>query len=339
MWHDDKTVKYNEETHEKRVKVQKVLQEIERAHQVLVDGDKQKTEHKFEIWLNNQSFVKRDESSKKSSSSIKSFSASIQQPIKEPIVIAHFQKQKDPSIKKPLPLPAIRTSEHESKRTKEGLKVEIKFAKDYNSLFSSQEIINEEEIQNKNKGFETAIENKNEWNYSTKIDEKEYVKNLDDFYPRDPYTLMTNKEELLLHRQLKNMTVNQIKDLKTISKKSAKERQKSVNNKKLCKDRQVVYRPKNVVDVEAKRKKSDVSTEIDLAAMVIANDPASYNFRLAQIKTSAGSKNLDDEEKNVDLDVNRIKDVIETNFNADLYQFMRDKSGKISQKYEKVFIC
>lgn len=318
MWHSEKNLQSKMRKLSERLRTQDILLEIEREHSVLQTeinlglGDKQ-TEHKiFDNWLTNQKFINKNQ-------------------VADQSIVPHREsitaKKKLPSIKKAHDDET--SDEEEPKRTVHAGKIDKRKG-----------------IPVRNKYI--PLEHDNEWNYSTKVSEKEYMRNLDDFYPRDPYTCMPNDIDiLLLYRHLNGMTLEQVKEFMQNNEKDkadiiklAKLDQEYRKNKKQTsksnsKERPVYYRPMNIIDYESKKMQSPEDKHLDEVGLNLTNDKNSFYFKdskkFIENKSSTYSKHQPD-------DVLEIKNMIEFYFNSDLYDYMKDKNGKIHPKYEKVFI-
>lgn len=168
------------------------------------------------------------------------------------------------------------------------------------------------------------------WNFSGKICPKAYTSNLTDFFPRDYYTcLPTDAELLFLNKELKGQSMDKVKNLIKKDFSGLNNTSNSENNG----ERVVVFKPKSVLDVEAK---ALVDT---CAGRGNKNTPQSYgsyyntNGTLKQIKRQLSAdvvgKHMDEKLK-----------FVERVYGKDLSNYMMDsRNGKMSQKYEKVFIC
>jgi hypothetical protein len=192
-----------------------------------------------------------------------------------------------------------------------------------------------------------------DWNHSIKTNQKHYISNLNDFYPRDPFTMMpTDSDLLFLNKELKNQSIDKIKGL------MKKEFPQDVFMLEKDTDRKVVYKPKHVLDGQLKTKNEEV---IDTTGLhLTCGDPSSYSYKKVEnYVTKRLPQNVQSESYGnhylTKQEVRNIKDllsenkpkrtdeklkIIEKSFGKDLSDFMEDKRhGKMSQKYEKVFIC
>lgn len=193
-----------------------------------------------------------------------------------------------------------------------------------------------------------------DWNYSIKTNKKSYVQNLNDFYPRDQYTCLPTDEDLLfLNKELKNQPMEKVKNL---IKKDLSHVNQSENNT----ERQVVYRPKHVLDAKTRMKSHN---SLDNAAALHLNPGDINSFAYKQTRRYFG-ENLRKESSPAygsfrcnpsavkkikaqlidDGPPRRVRDeklnIVERHYGRELSNFMEDKRhGKMSQKYEKVFIC
>jgi hypothetical protein len=190
------------------------------------------------------------------------------------------------------------------------------------------------------------------WNISTRLNKEPYLKNLDDFYPRDPYTLMpTDVELLLLHRELNGLSIEEIKEFmaENFKNKAIQNKQKidiiesttkKMHTIKPNTEREHYYKPKNIMDYEPKKKDAEHHYGIDQASFALSRTPTSSCYEktksfLVDKYKQTSSPNINNDEVLVDG-----KNFFELYFDTELYEFMKDKkNGKISKKYEKVFIC
>lgn len=303
MWHTEKLLTFEQEYLQKKLRTQDILLEIEKAHSILLEN-KQQSAKKFDTWLKNQSFIKENNNNKMSE--------------RNETILAIKAAGDDNSKKLPQ---IIKTSGSDSERFRNHEVIRRDSRKRQPSalssttqsedLMSSQELIDADRKRKetlKNEEIENLHSSK--WNYSTKVEEKVYTKNLDDFYPRDPYTFLPEDTELtLLHRQLSGMTLEEVKEF---MKKNLKEREEYVKNKKEMIDeaklkatkkarkysvniktvskekdkietksdnRQVYYKPKHIFDYETKTKSNDESNKIHMATMNFGNDPTAFQFK------------------------------------------------------------
>jgi hypothetical protein len=214
-------------------------------------------------------------------------------------------------------------------------------------------------ILNNDRSDET--DSKDNWDYSTKVEDKTYIKNLDDFYPRDPYTrLPLDDEMLLLHHQLNGLTLDEIKQFmrkslmgkaEFIREKQEKiEKAKTKNGKKKStkssaqsfrSDRPVYYKPKHVLDYEKKAKIGDDIINFTSAGFNLSDDPITFPYQHSKNLMDRGQQNVLSKihNKKVTTGDEEYKKIISSNFSKELYDFMTTKNGKINPKYEKVFIC
>jgi hypothetical protein len=120
--------------------------------------------------------------------------------------------------------------------------------------------------------------NNNKWMYTKHPPESKYITNLNDFYPRDPYTLMPDKTALLspfMNKELRGMTLSQVKNFmkKNYRIKSALTAQNELN------DRLVYFKPKSVTDLQTKSKRAFQEQNIfDLAGLHLCNDLGSFQY-------------------------------------------------------------
>lgn len=192
----------------------------------------------------------------------------------------------------------------------------------------------------------------NGWNYSTKPSNKKYISNLNDFFPRDPYTLLPSNEDLLLiNKELKGMSLEQVKEFMKKNLRSSKS--SSVYSNRNEPSRPFYYKPKNIIDTQTKIRSENEIFGIDNAGLLLGDDINSYGFTQVQNFIHNNFENFlsinsDDYQSNLAKRYNQngkkklIDDkleIVENSFGPELSNFMMDKrSGKMSQKYEKVFI-
>lgn len=205
-----------------------------------------------------------------------------------------------------------------------------------------------------------------DWNYSTKPDKPEYVTNLDDLYPRDPFTQMPeNLDLILVNNELKGMSLEQVKHFmkKKLQHNNANHHHHQVasssSTQKITRGgrQPFYYRPKHVLDVQAKTKLDEAKRPLDEAGVNLTNDKNTFPFRqldkfVSNSKISSSkSSTLYGNYQKTDSTVKLIKqqlattnddklNIVNQNYGSDLRDFMTDKRhAKMSQKYEKVFIC
>ena len=368
MWHTEKVLNFEQEHLNKRLRTQDVLLEIERAHSILYDN-KKKSEKRFDGWLNTQGFIKPNSKTKQTASepdlSVK--------PKESPKANKKLMKAKT-EIKPPdfeeseIKMSKARFDESREKLTARRQKFNstaqsdlsnlLQDSQDYGDLKQQSEVLNEATNSNQ----------KINWDYSTKVGQKTYVKNLDDFYPRDPYTMLPPDDEmLLLHHQLYGLTLDEVKEfmkkslteraeiIKAKMEKIDKAKTRNGKNKKSTRSsavssvsfksqRPVYYKPKNMLDYEAKAKKNEDFNKINVAGFMLSDDTTAFCYKESKkfVENPKESKRktingLNKAVKNSGED--QYKKIISSNFSSELYDFMTTKNGKLNPKYDKVFIC
>jgi len=181
---------------------------------------------------------------------------------------------------------------------------------------------------NKFKQVNTPVKPDISWNFSGKVHSKPYTANLTDFFPRDYYTCMpTDVELLFLNKELKGQSMNKVKKL------MKKDLSNTVNSDK-SEERMVVFKPKSVLDVEVK---APVDTCIGRGNRLTSLSYGDY------YNTCGTLKEIKKQLFEADARSGKFKDdklkIVEKNYGKDLSNYMMDKRhGKMSQKYEKVFI-
>lgn len=123
---------------------------------------------------------------------------------------------------------------------------------------------------------------------------------------------------------------------------------------KPAKERPVYYRPKYVKDLPKKSKTDEKATKVDEAGANLTNDPKSFPFKQVKNylnKTTNNQNSCFGSYSNTDSTLKLIKkqlassdenlNIIKKTYGNELGEYMADKrrGGKLSQKYEKVFIC
>jgi hypothetical protein len=167
------------------------------------------------------------------------------------------------------------------------------------------------------------------WNSSGKVRTKPYTPNLTDFFPRDYYTCMpTDAELLFLNKELKGQSLNRVKNL------IEKDLSNYSTNSEQGDERVVVFKPKSVLDV-------DVKTPVD-SCVGRGNKFTSLSY--GDYYNSSGTlKEIKKQLCEADTQGGKCRDeklkIVERVYGKDLSNYMMDKRhGKMSQKYEKVFI-
>jgi hypothetical protein len=190
------------------------------------------------------------------------------------------------------------------------------------------------------------------WNYSTKAKGNDYITNLNDFFPRDPYTFLPKDLDLvLLNKELKGMSLDEVKQFM---------KKKLTNNPNGLTDlmdksgRPVYYKPRNIIDAQSKIRMPEDTIPSNGAGMNLTNDIKSQPFRQAKkyilksVKAKESSShgsyfNTADTLKQIKNQLAESDDklkIVRKHYGDDLSDFMKDKRHNVmSQKYEKVFIC
>ena len=191
------------------------------------------------------------------------------------------------------------------------------------------------------------------WNFSTKPHEKEYIANLTDFYPRDPYTcLPTDADLVYLNKELKGMSINQVQKL-------MKKKLNRSNSAIETSQRTVLFRPKHIIDAQTKTKIAESNGPVDQAGLhIYSGDPESFPYREAKkfITDAASTKkhishsygdyyNTAATVKQIRKQLlangaanKKVKDdkleVVEKCYGHELSNYMKDRHNKMSQKFE-----
>jgi len=191
-----------------------------------------------------------------------------------------------------------------------------------------------------------------DWNYSTKTKEKDYVINLNDFFPRDPYTkLPENLDLMLLNTELKGMSLDEVKEFmkkRLIDDPRAFKRMRQMSPGVAIVDasdqRPVYYAPKNIIDAQTKVKLSDENCPKprDAAGFHFGNDINSFAFQEANRYLNGKSRKNDKKNssshvtyKNTEDTLSQIKNLLKT---SDDTSSNIAKSNKGKVKDEKLEI-
>ena len=373
IWQKDKDDITQQHSLVRKLRTQDILKEIEQAHFAQFET-KEDAENKFDIWLTNQGFPSSSKSvdTKKSKKlpdlDLRADSSKTSRTTGGGLTSTMSKEQLDVigsgDTATPFSIPMSRLPSTSITTDRDGYspKKYPKFGKKLGANSKSPK------------------SPENPWNYSTKAKGKEYITNLNDFFPRDHYTKMPeNLDLMLLNTELKGMSMEQVKEFM---------RKKLENNPNAFKhirtgspgimdpadERPVYYAPKNIVDTQTKVRLPEDTPAMDIAAFSFGNDINSFAFReakrfvdnsqakqkakkaglsshgsyyntedtLSQIKGLL-STNTTTTGNNITNSKGQFKDekleIVRKNYGKDLADFMTDKRhGKMSQKYEKVFI-
>ena len=196
------------------------------------------------------------------------------------------------------------------------------------------------------------------WNFSTKPHDKEYIANLTDFYPRDPYTCLPADSDLVyLNKELKGMSIDQVQAL-------MKKKLNRCNSAIEPSQRTVLFKPKHIIDAQTKSKIAESTGPVDQAGLhIYSGDPESFPYREAKrfVSDAAATRKYISHSygdyHNTAATVKQIKrqllangvanrkvkddklEVVEKCYGHELSDYMKDRHNKMSQKYEKVYIC
>lgn len=284
MWCNEKKQLFVENKLEKEKKTQKLLIQIQTAYEFYFE-DKELADKSFDDWLMTQLNVQEDSSSEVS--------------------------------------PRKNQSENLKSESKSTIKIFSVTSSIIDSSVKQKAVSNESEAQsikstNKLKPLANSSTPHTNWNFSTKGHPKTYIPNLNDFYPRDPYTnLPTDTELLFLNKQLKGQTVEKVRAL--ISKDLS-----DVDTNSETPGRPVYYKPKHILDAQTKINLESPSGPIDQAGLNInSGDPNSFAYKQAknyiiQSRKSSTANAVDNIKK----------------------QLLDDSpNSKVVQKNQKVHIC
>ena len=295
MWHKTKNELYNDEKLQLKNHVQEILKDVEKAHMSFYENDPVKSKQNFNIWLENQGFASNEKISQSSdkikanlsNTSTTSTAADTLVAQKKPksstIISAQTSSKKtDPQ---PTPIKDFINDDDQSS---------INYYYKTDDLVKSQPNLNNNVVENSRKrqvksGISDAKKKKTNtksisniaWNYSTKAPEKDYINNLKDFFPRDPYTcLPKNLNLVLLEKELRGMSLEEVKEFmnKNLEKPHLNLNHDPFSNKM---NPNVVYKPKNIIDVPAKVKIPKEERVIDEAGFNLCNDKTAFPYKQA----------------------------------------------------------
>jgi hypothetical protein len=341
----DKKAIEEQEALMKRLQTQDILKEIEKSHFTYYE-DSEESAKNFDKWLANQGFLSDKEVEKQAEKAASKNQAKTKKKDKQ-LLLSSFVSDKT--------LINNRKAEAEAEEAKNEKK---KLAK-----------------KKVDPHFVPIIHSK-QWDYSVRPEGKEYVTNLGDFFPRDPYTLAPmNIDLVLLNKELKGMTLEQVKEF-------MKKPNESRNRPISLAERPFYYKPKNIIDAQTKYKLDEVDVKrIDSAGMTLQNDTDLFQFQQAQkfvdkavearnsksksmqaipnetsqdksssygsyfntadtLKLIKGQLGSETTKKTPKSSRDDKLNIVKNNYGEDLKDFMTNKRhGVIDQKYEKVFIC
>ena len=330
MWHHDKKETAEKDKMFKRNKTKAILQEMERAHLALYPN-KEESGKKFDKWLENIAEAKEPVDLIKENIDDKDFNSNN--------LIEDENVESKQTLISNKTFQTSQPSFISSSKTKSS-KATVDFAT--SSLIRSElpAFMEANLKENTEKKFKPILKKKEisvnakPWNFSTKTREVEYLPNLGDFYPRDQYSnLPVNEDLVLLNQVLRGMSVAEIREFM----KKNNDVEKTVV-KKRSEERPVHFKPRNIVDAQSKVRNPPGKVPVDLAGLTLCNDAESFAFKEAM---KVLSKNNSD--KRISKSEDKIMDdklkVVEREFGKDMSDIMRDRHGKMSQRYEKVFIC
>jgi len=292
---------------ERKMQAQNILKEVENAHFLQYDDPEESSNH-FDEWLKHQGFY----SEKSDADALLSHRSQVHnQSLHNNLEISNLQQK----LESPKPNKKQTSNIHKQK---------------------------------------TSLINEKPWNNSTKAKRNAYVNNLNDLYPRDQYTFLPKDLNLVLvSKELKGMSLEQVKEFmrKNISIQNATDNIGSNQES----TRPVYFKPKHALDIPTKSK-TDKENLNDETWFNTCNDVKSFQFKEARKYVLDGyKKDLAKKMDNVYGDYyntkstlktvkQQLKDdklaVVEKVYGKELSDYMTDKrNGKMSQKYEKVFIC
>jgi hypothetical protein len=341
----DKKAIEEQESLMRRLQTQDILKEIERSHFTYYE-DSEESAKNFDKWLMNQGFLSDQEVEEQAEEAATNNQAKTKKKDKQ-MVLSSFVSGKT----------LINSKKAEAKAEED------------------KENEREKNLAKKKKTPFVPLVHDKQWDYSVKPEKKEYVTNLADFFPRDPYTLAPiNIDLVLLNKELKGMTLEQVKEF---MKKPINCTQKPVS----LSERPFYYKPKNIIDAQTKYKIEELDEKrIDSAGLTLQNDTGLFQFQQAkkyvdkQVETrnlksrsmqaipteskqdsaygsyfnTVDTLKLIKEQLGTEATTSRksrpIKDekleIVRNNYGNDLKDFMTNKRhGVMDQKYEKVFIC
>ena len=375
IWLKDKGDIVNHFSLVRKLKTQDILKEIEQAHVVRFDS-KEEAQQKFDTWLSNQGYARTksaEELSKKKKEKKRPTSASKGH---KDILIIESTTPRSKLSRNTLHTTAGAFSSPTQKEIYGSGGDTTAFSDRLPTMSNatSERDFSSRKLKPLKKSNKSKISLHDDWNYSTKAKENDYVANLNDFFPRDPYTkLPENLDLMLLNSELKGMSLDEIKEFmkrKLISNPKAFRQMRDMSTGIVdpSEQRPVYYAPRNIVDAQTKIKHCDEKPPMDVAGFHFGNDINAFPFKEAnrfveknKSKKSNARATSHGTYYNTDDTLSQIKGLLDTdetrgrpkpkindekleivkkNFGPDLADFMTDKRhGKMSQKYEKVFIC
>jgi hypothetical protein len=330
----------------KRVQTQEILKEIEKSHFTYYENSDESAKH-FDKWLMNQGFLRDEEVEKQAEAAANPPSQAKTKKKDKGMVLSSFVSGKTLiNNKKAEAAKAAEEAEKAESERKKKLEKRTPFV---------------------------PMNHAKQWDYSVRPEGKEYTTNLDDFFPRDPYTLAPmNLDLVLLNKELKGMSLIEVKEFMNKPIKGVK--QSPVISQE---ERPFYYKPKNIIDAQTKYKIAEVDEKrIDSAGMTLQNDTGLFQYKQAKrfvdkqvearrtakarsmydIGEEAGSSygsyfNTNDTLRMIKEQLGETKkmrarardeklDIVRGNYGDELKEFMTNKRhGVMDQKYEKVFIC
>jgi hypothetical protein len=294
MWHKTKNELHNDEKLQLKNHVQEILKEVEKAHISFYDNDPVKSKQNFTIWLENQGFpsvektLQSSDKIKANLSNTSTTSITADNPQMMQKLTSTTAKQLPSKIIDPQPTPLkdfIKDDDLSS----------INYYYNTDDLVKSQPNLNENAFiensrkrqvkssipDNKKKKTNTKSISNMEWNYSTKTPKKDYINDLKDFFPRDPYTcLPKNLNLVLLEKELRGMSLEEVKEFMN---KNLKKPRLNLNHDPFSNkiNPNVVYKPKNIIDVPTKVKISKDDRLVDEAGFNLCNDKTAFPYKQA----------------------------------------------------------
>lgn len=350
MWSNEKKLLFEENLFERQQRSQQLLKQVQHAYDYYFD-EKELAKKNFEEWLVYQLNVSPDTNN-----------TNINYDNHENIEnLTEFEEEKEEnSVLSNKTNENLSSNSHENSNSDATIQLTPKVSKTAKltpeitpSPRTKEQQQPESPSLSKRKNFKPLHKLKSDWNTSIKANHNKYVPNLDDFYPRDPYTnLPTDADIVFLNKELKGHSMDRVRNL--IHKDFSNFYSQSINLS-METSRSVVFKPKNVIDTQIKGKNKNSDCNISNAGLHLGSDPNSYQFK--QLKSYGNyyntadtlkkiKKQLKDDnfKENFNKDIKVVRDekleIVEKLYGKGLSDFMTDtRHGKINQKYEKVFIC
>lgn len=367
VWHKSKKEQSDQEKLKSKSQAQEILKEVERVHLAFYSSDAAKSKENFNIWLNNQGFVGSQQNSSndhhhhllasqnkdliKSSSKTRRTDVSSVKTSMTPMTTSTYNQTNSHSSVNGVSVATGAGKRSKSFRIHEQREQSL-YTRDENNgiqdenessfsyYYQRPELIQSQPSlhNNNNKSSVRLIKKKKKnnifqpteaWNSYSKPRKADYINDLKDFYPRDPYTcLPKNLNLVLLNKELRGMSLEQVKEFM-----DQKLNRPLTSTTTMDEHKPIVYKPRNIVDVPTKAKLTSDDRLVEETGLTLTNDKTTFPYTDAKRFIEQKSMFMTTTKTN-DNGLQRI----EAHFGPELSEFMKDRRGLLSQKYEKVFI-